>query len=221
MTLVIDRLSQRRGGHTILQDISLSFAEGTRCLLIGRNGAGKTSLLRLAARLDLAAAGKIESALDEVGYFAHQSLLYADLSVRENLELFSDLTGGNCNLNDILAAWVLTDQADRLVRSLSRGELTRASLARAFLGSPKLLILDEPTNALDDGSLARLQDRLMSYQEDAVVVVASHDVERLAAWANRIVVLDAGRVMADTSTMSGTAAESKSFAIELYRRSNR
>lgn len=221
MSLVIDRLSQRRGGYTVLDDISLSFPEGTRCLLIGRNGAGKTSLLRLAAKLDQSSAGRVESAPEEIGYFAHQSLLYADLSVRENLELFSGLSSGKEDLNGVLATWALTEQADRLVRRLSRGELTRASLARAFLGSPKLLILDEPTNALDEGSLAILQDRLISYPEKAVVVVASHDLERLATWSNRIVVLDAGRIAADTSRTNATAATSKSSAIELYRRSNR
>lgn len=221
MSLVFNRVAHERGGQPVLREITLSFAVGSRCLLIGPNGAGKTTFLRLAVQLDRPQLGAVECPYTDIGFFSHEIILYKDFTLRENLRLFQKLSGAEEDIKSVLAAWLLDEQADQYVRNLSRGEQTRAALARAFLGMPELLVLDEPTNALDESSLSILVKQLQAYAPDAIVIVASHQVDLLAEWANRIIVLDACKVVYDTSTAQGVFEETKDAAIQVYRRRNR
>lgn len=210
--------------HAALVDVNVALEGGQIVLLLGANGSGKSTLLRIAAQLLRPDAGscKVFSAERElkaqaIGYVGHQAMLYGDLSLEENLELFSSLGGG-----DVRAAidyWDLAGIAHFSVSSLSKGQLARASLARALLPSPPVLLLDEPTSALDEKSVTALMRHASNMKErGGLVLIATHDIARLVPFAQRILVLHEGRVACDEALGLGGSSQK---ALPLYQSINR
>ena len=155
------------GRVTVLRDIDLILAPGEALAVAGPNGAGKTTLLRLLAGLLRPSAGEIvihgrslrgdHAARRSVGFLSHQSLLYDDLTVLENLAFAARLYGLERPVDAARAALDAAGLAARVGDSparLSRGLLQRAALARALLHRPRVLLLDEPFTALDEPSAA-------------------------------------------------------------------
>src|SRR6476646_6647383 len=149
------------------------------CALLGHNGAGKTTLLGIVSTLTRADSGKVAYSADgkavtgadvrrQIGMLAHASLCYAELSARENLELFAALyeipVGGSRTNNPVdamLDRVGLDPKArDRAARTYSRGMLQRLALARALLTQPSLVLLDEPFTGLDRGGALALGEQL-------------------------------------------------------------
>jgi len=173
--------------------------------LVGPNGSGKTSCLRLALGLERADRGlsRIHGRPVSptrpptgVGVVLEADGCYPWLSGRENLELFAAASGagGPDLVDDALVAVGLTPAADRAVRQYSRGMRQRLAFARAALGAPPLFVLDEPTVALDGDATEWLVDLLVAHRHDGgAVVVASHDHDFLDALGARRVRIDQGR----------------------------
>jgi heme exporter protein A len=186
--------------------VSLDVAAGEVRLLVGPNGSGKSTLARLAAGLLKPTRGSVQvagrdprrdaGARRAIGFVGHQSLLYDDLTPRENLRFTARLYG--------LPAAAVERALDRLavegeralaVRRLSRGMVQRVALARALLPSPRLLILDEPFTGLDAPSAARLAGILVEERAaGAAVLVASHVLEDAWPIATAVMVLLLGRL---------------------------
>jgi ABC-type multidrug transport system ATPase subunit len=190
---------------------------------LGANGAGKTTLLRILAGLSRADAGRVlldgaEPARRRVGYLGHNHLLYAHLTIEENLELVASLTLHAPLDRGHLARWGLDTLAGQKPSELSKGLQFRAGLARAFLHRPSVLVLDEPTSALDDSSVEILAAELQgaAASRPAAAVIATHDVARLSPLATRIVLLSEGKVSRDART-----ERERNEVIETYRRMNR
>lgn len=201
-------LARRYGAVRALDGVDLALARGDVLLLLGPNGAGKSTLLRALAGLLRPTSGTImiagrplerdaHEARRAIGLLSHQSLLYDELTLRENLELAAtlyDLTDPRARAREALASQGLADRADDRPRQLSRGLLQRAALARALIHRPSLLLLDEPFTGLDTPATQRLDAQLRELVASGttLVIVTHHAIE---AWelATRVGVLRHGR----------------------------
>jgi ABC-type multidrug transport system ATPase subunit len=199
--LAFQGVSRRFGALRALDGVTFALAPGTLTALVGPNGSGKTTLLRVAATLDAPTEGTValEGVPDEgaarrrhVGYLGQEPGLYEELTVRENLAFVADFHGHGAQVAEAAARFAVDHRLDQRVRGLSRGERQRAALARATLCGP-LLLLDEPTTALDPDAAARAVRALVGLRGARTLLVATHDASLVAA-ADRVLRLDRGRL---------------------------
>jgi heme ABC exporter ATP-binding subunit CcmA len=201
-------LQRSFGRARILRGIDLELRPGEALALVGPNGAGKTTLLRLLAGLMQPTAGEIhvlghplkarsEAVRRAIGLLTHQSLLYDDLTLRENLVLAArlyELDQPRQVAEAALDATGLGERGSELPRRLSRGLLQRAALARAMLHSPSILLLDEPFTGLDAAAAERLRTDLRARLErGASIVVVTHQPAEVWDFSSRVAVLWEGR----------------------------
>ncbi|HEY7634114.1 MAG TPA: heme ABC exporter ATP-binding protein CcmA [Gemmatimonadales bacterium] len=201
-------LSRSFGRRRVLHDIHLTLEPGEALAVAGPNGAGKSTLLRLLAGLMRPSAGEVQvmgrpvrgeegKARRVIGLLSHQSLLYDDLTLLENLTFAARLYGIARPREAAMAALEqagLAARAEELPRRLSRGLLQRAAIARTRLHSPRLLLLDEPFTALDAASAERLRSELRDSLEAGLgVVLVTHHLAEVWGVATRIAVLVEGR----------------------------
>ncbi|WP_125775469.1 ABC transporter ATP-binding protein [Antribacter gilvus] len=200
---------------TVLDGLSLTLRDRERVALVGSNGAGKSTLLALLAGLTLPQAGTVEvggrdtrsvSAAELAGTVCYlvqrPEEMFLQDSVRADVAMFPrgrGLPDTDELVEGVLDRMQLTEVADRDGRLLSGGQQRRATLAIALAMRPRLLLLDEPTSSLD----LRSRDDVIGLLADLAeyircTVVATHDMHLVAEWATRVVVLDQGRVLADT-----------------------
>jgi Cu-processing system ATP-binding protein len=171
-----------------LEAVDLALDAGQLALLAGANGAGKSTLLRVLGALTRPTRGSVRvlardpfagdgaGARAQLGFLGQDAALYGDLTVAENLAFAAQLRGAEPRAHQTLvAALELGPVLERRVRTLSQGYRRRAGLARALLGEPAVLLLDEPWNALDQHSAERLTELLTAARaRGAAVLVASH-----------------------------------------------
>jgi heme exporter protein A len=204
---------QRSFGRVrILHGVDLSLSPGEALAVIGPNGAGKSTLLRLLAGLLRPDQGEIHvlgeplrrgshRVRSSIGLLSHQSLLYDDLTVLENLVFAArlhDLPRPREIAASALEAAGLSDRGTELPRRLSRGLLQRAALARALLHGPRLILLDEPFTALDPSAAERLRSDLEArLRQGAGLVFVTHHLEEVWDMASRVAVLVQGRWRTD------------------------
>jgi heme exporter protein A len=202
-------VSKRYAARTALADVDLDVAEGEAVALLGPNGAGKTTLLRILALLARPSAGQVRIAgLDparhgdairrQIGYLAHHTLLYGDLSARQNLAFYARLYGladGRRRGEDLLERVGLEGRGDDPVRTYSRGMQQRLAIARALLHAPRLLLFDEPYAGLDAAAVALLDELLTeAVGAGCTLLMATHDLDRARAHCTRYVALERGRL---------------------------
>jgi heme ABC exporter ATP-binding subunit CcmA len=209
-----EEIEKRYGGLYALRRVSLEIDGGECVALTGRNGSGKTTLLRIAARLVRPSSGKVtfpsangDGSADAVssravGYVAHATMAYDELTAEENLLLFARLLGiasAAERVNRLLAEVGLAARRDSLVRTFSRGMRQRVAIARALLNEPRALLLDEPSTGLDPQGAAWLVETVRRMRDAGCTIVMSlHGESEIASLATRAIRLDAGAVIADT-----------------------
>jgi heme exporter protein A len=186
--------------------VSATFEAGRVSMVLGPNGSGKSTLLAIVGTLTRATSGKVthgslgrtrEQVRMVLGWVGHDSLCYADLTGRENIELAARLHGiaPHGAFEAARARFELGAFAERPFRTYSRGQRQRVALARALVHGPRLLLLDEPTTGLDAESVKRLREVIRAEAErGAVVLVVTHDEEFAREAGDVRVVLDRGRV---------------------------
>jgi heme ABC exporter ATP-binding subunit CcmA len=181
--LHVERVSKRYGGAHVLDGVDLELPLGACVALVGPNGAGKSTLLRLLARLEEPTRGRVwldgaedlESHRASVGFLGHDLGLYDDLTAREQLAFAAELRGAPlpAPVRDLLALGAFLD---RPLGACSRGQRQRVALAQALVGSPPVLVLDEPTTGLDAATTAALAELLRGRAEEgALVVISTHE----------------------------------------------
>ena len=212
LPLRFEDVGRAYGRRWALVGVDLTVGPGEVVGLWGPNGAGKTTLLRIAAGLEVPTRGRCtwagrDDRLDDprarggLGWVAHGSHLYPLLSARENLALAVKLRGA-CGLRSrppraVLEELGLAEHADRPVRTFSRGMVQRLAIARMLVGTPRLVLLDEPMTALDRTGRAVVTSAIRRLAETgAAVVITSHDPSVHGALAHRVVCLERGRVRA-------------------------
>lgn len=197
------------GRRRAVDAVDLTLAAGDCVALFGPNGAGKTTLLRLISGLLKPTKGTIRvggqslrddaSARGMLGLISHQSMLYAALTARENVEFAARLYGvadPRSAATKALERMRIADRADAPVRSLSRGLQQRVSIARAIVHDPRVVLLDEPYTGLDAAGGAALTDMLSSLRAGgASLVLVTHNVEEGLAVATEAVVMLGGRIV--------------------------
>ena len=207
-------LRRRYGDVEAVRGISFEVSPGEVFALLGVNGAGKTSALEVLEGLAPPSGGRVRvlgadpvaqraAVRPHLGVLLQTSGLPADLTVRETVAMWAATLTGARPVEEALAQVDLTGRADVRVRSLSGGERRRLDLTLALLGSPRVVVLDEPTTGLDPESRRTVWGLVRQrVAEGAAVVLTTHHLEEVEELADRIAVMRAGRIV-----LSGTAAE--------------
>ena len=186
-----------------ITQLNFSVTAGEIVALIGRNGAGKTTLLRLALGLIHPTTGTVHRTVGngDIGQLIDAPFCYSELTVSQNLRMHAWLYGIDPGrIADSINQWELQPYRDRLFRKLSLGNKQRVGLAGAFQHQPRLIVLDEPTNALDPMGIVTLRTVVKERAAAGCgVVVSSHHLDEVAAIAHRIVVVNSGRIITELS----------------------
>ena len=201
----VRELRVRRGGTEVLPGISLDVAGGVVTGLLGPSGSGKTTLMRAIVGVQVVESGEVEvlgqpaGAADlrrRVGFVTQVPSVYADLEVRENLAYFARVVGAPAGrIDQALATVALEAHAGQLVRTLSGGERSRASLATALLAQPDVLVLDEPTVGLDPVLRRDLWRTFHQLAEGGATVLVSSHVMDEASRCDQLVLMRDGRIV--------------------------
>jgi ABC-2 type transport system ATP-binding protein len=205
--VVVDGLQVRRGGREVLRGVTFEVPRGTVTGLLGPSGCGKTTLMRCVVGVQIVHAGKV-SVLGQpagsaklrtrIGYATQSPAVYIDLTVREALRYFAAVLGAPASdVDRALRDVGLQDHAHQLVGRLSGGQRSRASLAVALLGSPELLVLDEPTIGLDPVLRDELWKLFHALAARGTTLLVSSHVMDEAARCERLLLMRDGQLLAD------------------------
>ena len=214
-TVTLTGLGKSYGRTTALSGVDLDLAPGITGLL-GPNGAGKTTMLRILATALAADNGSVRilgadptttdgrvAVRRRLGYVPQETgfprgfTAFAFVDYLAILKEWTDVKARHDEVRRVVDLVGLTDVATKRVSALSGGQRRRVVLAQALLGSPDLLVLDEPTTGLDPAQRGRLRDVLGRAGETSTVIISTHQTEDVAALCERVVVIDGGRLLFD------------------------
>jgi ABC-type multidrug transport system ATPase subunit len=214
MQLTVEGLSKHYGQEWALREVSLHCEPGL-VGLVGPNGAGKTTLMRIVATLlrpsagvvrwngkDIATHGRSLRAV--LGYLPQEFGLYAEFSARQFLRYLAAMKGLPRDMiarrvDEVLETVNLERVADRKLPGYSGGMKQRVGIAQALLNDPELLIVDEPTAGLDPAERVRFRTLLASLTGNRIVLLSTHIISDVEAVANRLIILQEGRVLGDAT----------------------
>lgn len=211
--LKVDRISRRYGSRLALKELSFQAGEHEIIALMGRNGAGKSTLMNiltgyLAPSEGQAFIGGHDVQLEPlaarrlVGYLPETPPLYPDMTVREYLTYCARLKGIaakaiKAEVSQVIERAGLKAYANRLSRALSKGYRQRLGMAQALLGSPALLVLDEPGSGLDPLQMVQMRELIVSAAKGCTVLLSSHILSEVTNVCTRALVLDSGQLRYD------------------------
>jgi heme exporter protein A len=178
------KVGRRFGEKRVLRGVDLAVPRGGFAVVTGANGSGKTTLLRICAGLAIPTEGelRVEAERAQIGYLAHEPLVYRELTALENLELYGRLyrvPERRERIGMLLERFGLWDSRRDRVASYSRGMTQRLALCRVLLHDPALLVLDEPYTALDEQGAELLDAQLAELRGARTFLVSTHDPARI------------------------------------------
>ncbi len=213
--VVANAVIKQFGRFAALRGITAEFDAGKLYVILGDNGAGKTTLLRIIAglahpsrgRISVLGSEDIKSVRTQIGYMAHPSLLYDEMSGMENLSYFAELYGITAEnvasrCREAITSVKLDPDLERPVGQYSQGMRQRMSLARALLNHPRLLLLDEPFSNVDARSATEMA-ALVAHARDTgkTVFVVTHQPAQLEGYADEFVWMESGRIVNRTTSL--------------------
>ena len=217
----VSHLTKQYGNHLAVDDVSFTVADGQICGLLGPNGAGKSTIMNILAGYLSATSGQVtvaghpvpeeaDAAKACVGYLPEQPPLYPEMTVQEYLTFAAELKGVKKaeRKEQVCRAARRTGLEavlPRLIRSLSKGYKQRVGIAQALLGSPRLIILDEPTVGLDPAQVIEIRKLIRELGRAHTVILSSHILSEVQAVCQQILILSKGHLAAAGSLEELTA----------------
>lgn len=226
-TVEVSGLTKQFGNVLAVDDLSFSLEPGVTGFL-GRNGAGKSTTLRMLVGLVRPTAGRalingvpyadLRAPMQTVGAMLESSGAHPGRTARDHLRAVVTAAGiGSHRVDEVLADVGLTEAAGRRVGGFSLGMRQRLGLATAMLGEPEVLLLDEPANGLDPEGIRWLRDRLRRLGDDGrTVLVSSHVLAEVAQTVDRVVIIDRGRLVADEPLSAIEARVRRGIAVRTH-----
>ena len=213
--LQVSQLTRRYGAMLAVNNVSFTIKPGEIVGLLGHNGAGKTTIMKMLTGYLDADSGSIslngfDMAVDraaiqaQIGYLPESLPLYPDMTVADYLDYAATLKGLNDKAKTAAIRYAIaaTDIAAKLlspIATLSRGFKQRVGVAQAILTRPKLLILDEPTNGLDPAQTEAMRNLIRELAKDATVILSTHIMQEVDALCSQVLMLRAGELVLDSS----------------------
>lgn len=217
----VSHLTKQYGNHLAVDDVSFNVADGQICGLLGPNGAGKSTIMNILTGYLSATSGQVtvaghplpeeaDAAKACVGYLPEQPPLYPEMTVQEYLTFAAELKGVKKaeRKEQVCRAARRTGLEavlPRLIRSLSKGYKQRVGIAQALLGSPRLIILDEPTVGLDPAQVIEIRKLIRELGQAHTVILSSHILSEVQAVCQQILILSKGHLAAAGSLEELTA----------------
>ena len=217
----VSHLTKKYGHRLAVEDVSFAVADGGICGLLGPNGAGKSTIMNILTGYLSATSGQVtvaghplpeeaDAAKKCVGYLPEQPPLYPEMTVQEYLDFAAELKGVKKaerkeQVRSAARRTGLEKVLSRLVRSLSKGYRQRVGIAQALLGSPKLIILDEPTVGLDPAQVIEIRKLIRELGQAHTVILSSHILSEVQAVCQQVLILSKGRLAASGSLQELTA----------------
>ena len=208
-------LTRKYGNFTAVQDVSFEIPDGQVVGLLGHNGAGKTTIMKMMTGFLEPTAGSVTidghdvetdraAAQGLIGYLPENCPLYMEMSVIDFLDYAAELRGvapeeRPARLREAIAATELGEKATEPISSLSRGFRQRVGVAQAILHKPKIIILDEPTNGLDPTQINHMRSLIKRLAQNATVMISTHILQEIQAVADRVIVIHRGKKALDSS----------------------
>ncbi|MBO4902258.1 MAG: ABC transporter ATP-binding protein [Lachnospiraceae bacterium] len=207
-------LVKRYGDHTAIDGVSFTIQDGLIYGLLGPNGAGKTTTMNILTGYLCANEGKVvvngydilkqtEKAKAQIGYLPEIPPLYEDMTVREYLGFVCELkkAGGQTaeEIERVCKKTGIEDVSERLIRNLSKGYKQRVGIAQALIGSPAIIILDEPTVGLDPLQIIEIRDLIRELKTEHTVILSSHILSEVSAVCDEIMIISHGKLVAQDS----------------------
>ena len=217
----VSHLTKQYGNHLAVDDVSFTVADGQICGLLGPNGAGKSTIMNILTGYLSATSGQVtvaghplpeeaDAAKACVGYLPEQPPLYPEMTVQEYLTFAAELGGvKKAERKEQVCRAArrtgLETVLPRLIRSLSKGYKQRVGIAQALLGSPRLIILDEPTVGLDPAQVIEIRKLIRELGRAHTVILSSHILSEVQAVCQQILILSKGHLAAAGSLEELTA----------------
>ena len=211
LVLKTSNLTKKYGKQMALNNVNINIEKGDIYGLIGKNGAGKTTIMKIICGLSKVDEGKVElfesSDLNKgrrrIGAIIEQPALYPDMTARENLIYYNKLLGitNNRNVDEVLSLVGLSDTGKKKTKSFSLGMKQRLSIGISLIGSPDFLVLDEPINGLDPYGIKQLRNLILKLNRDEgiTILISSHILGELSKVATRYGVIKNGEMVDEFS----------------------
>ena len=223
----VKKLTKNYGNIKAVDNISFTVGEGEILGFLGPNGAGKSTTMNIITGYISSTSGTVtidgkeilenpKEAKAKIGYLPEIPPLYTDMTVKKYLEFMFDLKKVKIpkkeHIEEVMRLVRITEQADRIIKNLSKGYRQRVGFAQALLGNPPVLILDEPTVGLDPMQIIEIRKLIKSLGKKHTIILSSHVLSEISATCDRILVISNGKIVADAKTdelSSSTAGEEK------------
>jgi len=210
----VENLTRRYGDFTAVDDVNFSIGQSEIVGLLGHNGAGKTTIMKMLTGFLEPTAGTIDidglrigrdttAIQSKIGYLPENCPVWPEMTVIEFLDYQAALHGLPENQRKTVIArairrTALKEKATSLIQTLSRGYRQRVGVAQAILHDPDIVILDEPTNGLDPTQIRHMRDLIRELAQTATVIVSTHILQEVQAVCERVLILRAGRLVVDS-----------------------
>lgn len=233
----VQGLSRKYGDFTAVHNASFEIQSGEVVGLLGHNGAGKTTIMKMLTGYLEPSAGSIdidgldiieqrEEIQQRLGYLPENSPIYPDMRVVDYLEYVSELKGipeaqRFARIKDAMQQTEILDKSQSLIGTLSRGYKQRVGVAQALLNEPDILILDEPTNGLDPSQIQEMRGLIRRLGQKATVILSTHILAEVQAVCDRVIIMMRGEIAVDEKlsalTQSGKLLLTVDQALEPYQ----
>jgi len=214
------------GNQKVLDNISFQIGKGEIVGLLGPNGAGKSTLMKIITGFIKADSGNVSvmgtdvsndslSIKKHIGYLPEHNPLYLDMYVREYLTFVATIYKTDASsIEQVITDTGLSPEAHKKIGQLSKGYRQRVGLAAALIHDPDILILDEPTTGLDPNQLVEIRQLIKDLGRDKTLILSSHIMQEVEHLADRVLIINQGKIMADESLKALKAGQQQIIEVE-------